>query len=154
MKLLRHGPKGHEKPALLDAQGQVRDLSGVIADLRAELDQSVSGPMEQSLVDIEEMDLTQAAIVQVCVCAHSVCVCVCMSCVCVRVWGEGVVRVLVAVECRWSVAAAVAFAIPAPKQRHDASLACCRIACLSLWLDDEHAHCCASSKCLGVAHCG
>ena len=24
MKLLRHGPKGHEKPAMLDAQGQVR----------------------------------------------------------------------------------------------------------------------------------
>ena len=37
MKLLRHGPKGHEKPAMLDAQGRVRDLSGVIADLRAEL---------------------------------------------------------------------------------------------------------------------
>ncbi len=36
MKLLRHGPKGHERPALLDADGQVRDLSGVIADLRAE----------------------------------------------------------------------------------------------------------------------
>ena len=35
MKLLRHGPKGHEKPAMLDAQGQVRDLSGVIADLDA-----------------------------------------------------------------------------------------------------------------------
>ena len=37
MKLLRHGPKGQEKPALLDAQGQVRDLSGVIADLRADM---------------------------------------------------------------------------------------------------------------------
>ncbi len=33
MKLLRHGPKGHEKPALLDAQGRVRDLSAVIGDL-------------------------------------------------------------------------------------------------------------------------
>lgn len=37
MKLLRFGPKGHEKPALLDADGQVRDLSGVIADLRANM---------------------------------------------------------------------------------------------------------------------
>jgi len=36
MKLLRFGPIGQEKPALLDAQGQVRDLSDVIADLRAE----------------------------------------------------------------------------------------------------------------------
>ena len=37
MKLLRHGPKGQEKPAMLDAQGQVRDLSGVITDLRADM---------------------------------------------------------------------------------------------------------------------
>ncbi|MES2718118.1 MAG: fumarylacetoacetate hydrolase family protein [Pseudomonadota bacterium] len=37
MKLLRYGPKGQEKPAMLDAQGQVRDLSGVIADLRADM---------------------------------------------------------------------------------------------------------------------
>ncbi|MBL8341739.1 MAG: fumarylacetoacetate hydrolase family protein [Rubrivivax sp.] len=33
MKLLRHGPKGHEKPAALDAQGRVRDLSGLIGDI-------------------------------------------------------------------------------------------------------------------------
>jgi 2,4-didehydro-3-deoxy-L-rhamnonate hydrolase len=33
MKLLRHGPKGQEKPALLDAQGKVRDLSALIGDL-------------------------------------------------------------------------------------------------------------------------
>jgi len=36
MKLLRHGPKGQEKPAMLDAQGQVRDLSGLLSDLRAD----------------------------------------------------------------------------------------------------------------------
>lgn len=33
MKLLRYGPSGHEKPALLPADGRVHDLSGVIADL-------------------------------------------------------------------------------------------------------------------------
>jgi len=33
MKLLRHGPSGHEKPGLLDADGRIRDLSGVIDDL-------------------------------------------------------------------------------------------------------------------------
>ena len=33
MKLLRFGPKGAEKPGLLDASGRVRDLSGVIDDV-------------------------------------------------------------------------------------------------------------------------
>jgi 2-keto-4-pentenoate hydratase/2-oxohepta-3-ene-1,7-dioic acid hydratase in catechol pathway len=33
MKLLRYGPQGQEKPGLLDAQGQVRDLSAHIPDL-------------------------------------------------------------------------------------------------------------------------
>jgi 2-keto-4-pentenoate hydratase/2-oxohepta-3-ene-1,7-dioic acid hydratase in catechol pathway len=33
MKLLRHGPKGDEKPAMLDAAGGVRDLSGELPDI-------------------------------------------------------------------------------------------------------------------------
>ena len=33
MKLLRYGPQGQEKPGVLDAQGRVRDLSGVVADI-------------------------------------------------------------------------------------------------------------------------
>ena len=33
MKLLRYGPKGQEKPGTLDADGRIRDLSGVIADI-------------------------------------------------------------------------------------------------------------------------
>ncbi len=36
MKLLRYGPAGQEKPGLLDADGKVRDLSGVIADIDGE----------------------------------------------------------------------------------------------------------------------
>jgi 2,4-diketo-3-deoxy-L-fuconate hydrolase len=35
MKLMRVGPKGHEKPALLDKAGRVRDLSGLMADITA-----------------------------------------------------------------------------------------------------------------------
>lgn len=35
MKLMRHGAKGSEKPALIDADGQVRDLSGVLPDISA-----------------------------------------------------------------------------------------------------------------------
>jgi 2-keto-4-pentenoate hydratase/2-oxohepta-3-ene-1,7-dioic acid hydratase in catechol pathway len=37
MKLLRYGPRGQEKPGLLDADGNIRDLSGVIADLSGEV---------------------------------------------------------------------------------------------------------------------
>ncbi|AIY40754.1 2,4-diketo-3-deoxy-L-fuconate hydrolase [Collimonas arenae] len=33
MKLLRYGPKGQEKPGVLDPQGRVRDLSGVVTDI-------------------------------------------------------------------------------------------------------------------------
>ena len=33
MKLLRHGPKGQEKPALLHTDGTVRDLSAVLPDI-------------------------------------------------------------------------------------------------------------------------
>jgi 2-keto-4-pentenoate hydratase/2-oxohepta-3-ene-1,7-dioic acid hydratase in catechol pathway len=36
MKLLRYGPKGQEKPGLLDQAGQIRDLSAVIADVNPE----------------------------------------------------------------------------------------------------------------------
>ena len=36
MKLMRYGAKGREKPALVDAQGQVRDLSAVLPDITAQ----------------------------------------------------------------------------------------------------------------------
>jgi 2-keto-4-pentenoate hydratase/2-oxohepta-3-ene-1,7-dioic acid hydratase in catechol pathway len=36
MKLLRYGPKGQEKPGLLDSAGKIRDLSATIADVNPE----------------------------------------------------------------------------------------------------------------------
>ena len=48
MKLLRYGPRGAEKPGLLDADGQIRDLSGVIADL--------SGEVLTNLPDLAKLD--------------------------------------------------------------------------------------------------
>ncbi|MBA2588536.1 MAG: fumarylacetoacetate hydrolase family protein, partial [Alphaproteobacteria bacterium] len=33
MKLLRYGPKGQEKPGLMDDSGQIRDLSGIVKDI-------------------------------------------------------------------------------------------------------------------------
>lgn len=35
MKLLRYGPAGQEKPGLLDGEGNIRDLSGHVADIAA-----------------------------------------------------------------------------------------------------------------------
>ncbi len=37
MKLMRLGPRGSERPALLDAQGRARDLSGVLPDITASI---------------------------------------------------------------------------------------------------------------------
>ncbi|HWW11196.1 MAG TPA: fumarylacetoacetate hydrolase family protein [Brevundimonas sp.] len=37
MKLLRYGPKGHEKPGLLDGEGRIRDLSGHVSDITPDL---------------------------------------------------------------------------------------------------------------------
>jgi 2-keto-4-pentenoate hydratase/2-oxohepta-3-ene-1,7-dioic acid hydratase in catechol pathway len=36
MKLLRYGPAGQEKPGLLDREGKIRDLSGVVHDIDGE----------------------------------------------------------------------------------------------------------------------
>ena len=50
MKLLRFGPKGREKPGLLDASGTVRDLSGHVQDISpAEL--SASGLAKLAKID-------------------------------------------------------------------------------------------------------
>ena len=37
MKLLRYGPQGQENPGLLDAQGRVRDLSGLVPDIAGDV---------------------------------------------------------------------------------------------------------------------
>ena len=37
MKLLRYGPKGQEKPGLLDAEGRIRDLSGEVDDIAGDV---------------------------------------------------------------------------------------------------------------------
>lgn len=51
MKLLRYGPKGQEKPGILDADGAIRDLSGVVPDFAGE------GVSLKALNHIREMDL-------------------------------------------------------------------------------------------------
>ena len=36
MKLLRYGPDGAEKPGMLDSDGAIRDLSGLVSDIAGE----------------------------------------------------------------------------------------------------------------------
>ncbi|KKJ78083.1 2-hydroxyhepta-2,4-diene-1,7-dioate isomerase [Kiloniella litopenaei] len=50
MKLLRYGPIDQEKPGLLDHQGQIRDLSGIIDDINGKNLNS------QTLAKIQELD--------------------------------------------------------------------------------------------------
>lgn len=57
MKLLRYGPKGQEKPGLLDAQGQVRDLSGVIDDIAG------AALLPESLARLRALDISRLPIV-------------------------------------------------------------------------------------------
>ena len=58
MKLLRYGAKGQEKPALLDAKGQVRDLSEVLADI------SASTLWPESLKRLRELNIDELPVVE------------------------------------------------------------------------------------------
>ncbi|MGN6262504.1 MAG: ureidoglycolate lyase [Ralstonia sp.] len=57
MKLLRYGPKGQERPGLLDAQGQVRDLSAVIDDIGG------AALLPESLARLRTLDISRLPIV-------------------------------------------------------------------------------------------
>jgi 2-keto-4-pentenoate hydratase/2-oxohepta-3-ene-1,7-dioic acid hydratase in catechol pathway len=59
MKLLRYGPAGREKPGLLDASGQVRDLSGHVNDIGpAEL--QPEGLARLASLDVERLPVVAA----------------------------------------------------------------------------------------------
>ncbi|RZS57206.1 fumarylacetoacetate hydrolase family protein [Sphaerotilus mobilis] len=59
MKLLRLGPKGHEKPAILDAAGRPRDLSGLLGDITART-LTPEGQAALRAVDPERLPLLDA----------------------------------------------------------------------------------------------
>ena len=59
MKLMRYGAKGAEKPGLVDAQGQVRALSGVIPDISAQT-LSAQGLAQLRALDHSKLPLVQA----------------------------------------------------------------------------------------------
>ncbi|MCA0275070.1 MAG: fumarylacetoacetate hydrolase family protein [Proteobacteria bacterium] len=56
MKLLRYGPKGNEKPGLLDTSGRVRDLSGIVDDIAGDV-LTPEGLARLRAVDIETLPL-------------------------------------------------------------------------------------------------
>ena len=58
MKLMRYGPKGGEKPGLIDAHGHVRALSGVIADITP---QTLSA---QGLAQLRALDASKLPLVE------------------------------------------------------------------------------------------
>jgi ureidoglycolate lyase len=59
MKLLRYGPKGQEKPGIVDAEGVVRDLSGLVYDIASDV------LTDQGLAGIAEADLSSLPAVEV-----------------------------------------------------------------------------------------
>ncbi|MFV0472960.1 MAG: fumarylacetoacetate hydrolase family protein [Pikeienuella sp.] len=57
MKLLRYGPAGEEKPGILDADGVIRDLSGVVPDIGG------AALSDQGLEAIRKADLSRLPVV-------------------------------------------------------------------------------------------
>ena len=55
MKFLRYGPRGAEKPGILDDQGNIRDLSGIVGD--------IAGPVLGNLDRFRSLDLSALPIV-------------------------------------------------------------------------------------------
>ena len=60
MKLLRHGDRGQEKPGMLDSQGRMRDLSGVVPDISCEA-LSRSGIERLTKLDPEKLPLVSGS---------------------------------------------------------------------------------------------
>jgi 2,4-diketo-3-deoxy-L-fuconate hydrolase len=58
MKLLRYGPKGHEKPGALDENGQIRDLSGHVADIAGDV-LSPTGLARLAALDLHSLPLIE-----------------------------------------------------------------------------------------------
>ncbi len=60
MRLLRYGDRGQEKPGILDSQGRIRDLSGVVPDLSGEA-LSRSGLERVAKLDPETLPLVSGS---------------------------------------------------------------------------------------------
>jgi 2,4-didehydro-3-deoxy-L-rhamnonate hydrolase len=59
MKLMRYGSKGHEKPAMLDDKGRVRDLSALLPDITAAT-LTPKGLAALAAVDVSKLPIVEA----------------------------------------------------------------------------------------------
>ncbi|MGL4291081.1 MAG: hypothetical protein ACRCVA_32320, partial [Phreatobacter sp.] len=59
MKLVRFGPKGKEKPGLVDPEGKIRDLSEIVPDIAGEA-LSSKGLARIAKADWQKLPLTPA----------------------------------------------------------------------------------------------
>ncbi|MBV9273399.1 MAG: ureidoglycolate lyase [Verrucomicrobia bacterium] len=57
MKLLRYGPKGQEKPGILDREGKIHDLSGIVPDITGQV------LSDDSLAQLRTLDLASLPVV-------------------------------------------------------------------------------------------
>jgi ureidoglycolate lyase len=59
MKLLRYGPKGQEKPGIVDRDGIVRDLSDLVDDIGGDIltDQGLAGIAEADLASLPAVEV-------------------------------------------------------------------------------------------------
>ena len=60
MKLLRYGPKGGEKPGLLDGDGNIRDLSAIVPDIAGDV-LTDAGLKELAAVDPTGLPLVEGS---------------------------------------------------------------------------------------------
>jgi ureidoglycolate lyase len=58
MKLLRYGPKGHEKPGMVDAEGRIRSLAGAVADIAGDV-LSDAGLAQLRSIDPETLPIVE-----------------------------------------------------------------------------------------------
>lgn len=58
MKLMRFGPKGQEKPGLIDTAGNIRDLSSIVDDISGEQ------LLPENLASLSDVDVNSLAIVE------------------------------------------------------------------------------------------
>jgi 2-keto-4-pentenoate hydratase/2-oxohepta-3-ene-1,7-dioic acid hydratase in catechol pathway len=75
MKLMRVGPLGQEKPAIVDADGKIRDLSGHVADIGGKVI-SPEGLAELAKIDLSTLPVLEGERVGACVAGTGKFICI------------------------------------------------------------------------------